>query len=237
MAPASPRGERFFGRATITVCPDPPCAQLICEQNARGAPFAPGGIPIEHSDSLPADPLNALNPRARRFISEYLKDLNGTQAAIRAGYAKAGARVTASRLLANVSIAKSIRDAHEEILKENQVTVARIVRELALIAFFDPASILDQSGHLLPVSLLSPEVRRGLPAFEFLESGDGPRRFGRFRLDGKLAALVALGKHMAIFSDRIGEDPTDLPPLDLAALLANERSDQQASTESQPADD
>jgi len=181
---------------------------------------------MEPKDSPPGDALKALSPRARRFISEYLKDLNGTQAAIRAGYAPSGARALASKMLSNVVVARAVRDAHDEILKENQVTVARIVRELALIAFFDPASILDQSGHLLPVASLPSEIRRGVPAFEFVETGDGQRKVGRMRLDGKLAALIALGRHMAIFSDRIGEDPTDLPPFDPAAALAADEPDE-----------
>lgn len=43
-----------------------------------------------------------------RFIDEYLVDANGTQAAIRAGYGAAGARVAAHRLLTNVAISSAI---------------------------------------------------------------------------------------------------------------------------------
>lgn len=43
-----------------------------------------------------------------RFINEYLIDGNGTQAAIRAGYGAAGARVAAHRLLTNVAISSLI---------------------------------------------------------------------------------------------------------------------------------
>ena len=57
-------------------------------------------------------------------------------------------------MLTNVNISTAIREANDQILKENQVTVARIVRELALIAFFDPASLYDESGRLLPVNEL-----------------------------------------------------------------------------------
>ena len=38
-----------------------------------------------------------LSLKQRRFIAEYLKDGNGTQAAIRAGYAPKNARITASQ--------------------------------------------------------------------------------------------------------------------------------------------
>ena len=157
-----------------------------------------------------------LSPKARRFVAEYLKDLNGTQAAIRAGYAPAGAAVRASEMLRNLTVAAAIREAHEEILKENQITAARIVRELALIAFFDPASILDATGHLRPITELPAEVRRGLAAIDYTQSADGACKV---RCAGKLAALIALGRHMAIFTSRIGDDPTDMPPFDPQAIL------------------
>jgi len=174
---------------------------------------------MDSNDSAPVPAPKPLTARVRRFIIEYLKDCNGAQAAIRAGYSPAGARVTASRLLANVSIATAIHDAQDEILKETQISVARIARELALIAFFDPASILDDSGHLLPISELPPEIRRGLPAVQFIESANGARKIS---FGGKLNALIALGKHMAMFTNRIGDDPTDLPPFDPEAALAEE---------------
>lgn len=49
-----------------------------------------------------------LTPRQARFVDEYLLDANGTQAAIRAGYGAAGARVAAHRLLTNVAISSAI---------------------------------------------------------------------------------------------------------------------------------
>ena len=154
------------------------------------------------------NPPPRLKRRALLFVSEYLKDLNGTQAAIRAGYSPATARVTASKLLANVSISTSIREAQDQILKENHVTVSRIVHELALIAFFDPACLYDDSGRLLAVSEMPLEVPHALPAVEIVESANGARRL---RFAGKLAALIALARHMSMFTNRIGDDPTDLP--------------------------
>jgi len=149
-----------------------------------------------------------LTRRAQLFVSEYLKDLNGAQAAIRAGYSPATARVTASKLLANVSISTAVHEALDQILKENHVPVSPIVHELALIAFFDPACLYDESGRLLAVSEMPLEVRHALPAVEIVESANGARRL---RFAGKLAALIALAPHMSMFTNRIGDDPTDLP--------------------------
>ena len=145
-----------------------------------------------------------LKGRAQLFVSEYLKDLNGTQAAIRAGYSPHSARRIATRLLSNADISAAIREAQDQILKENHVTVSRIVRELALIAFFDPASLFDENGSLLPINELPPEIRHGLAAVEIIEYANGTRRL---RFAGKLASLLALCKHMGMFTDRIGGDP------------------------------
>ncbi|MGE9266402.1 terminase small subunit, partial [Escherichia coli] len=52
----------------------------------------------------------ALSEKQRRFVAEYLIDLNGTQAAIRAGYSAKTAQEQSSRLLSNVMIAHAISD-------------------------------------------------------------------------------------------------------------------------------
>ncbi len=181
-------------------------------------------------DSVAIQP-SKLKRRAQLFVSEYLKDLNGTQAAIRAGYSPSAARRHASRMLSNVDISTAIRQAQDKILKKNHVTVSRIVRELALIAFFDPASLYDESGRLLDINELPPEVRHSLPSFEIVKSPTSDTR--RLRFGGKLAALLALAKHMSMFTDRIGEDPSDLPPFDPSVSLDDEIDDESSSVESE----
>jgi len=54
-----------------------------------------------------------LTTRQARFIEEYLVDGNGTQAAIRAGYAASGAYTEASRLLRNAEVARAIKTRQE----------------------------------------------------------------------------------------------------------------------------
>ena len=49
-----------------------------------------------------------MTAKQARFVDEYLVDANGTQAAIRAGYGAASARVAAHRLLTNVAISSAI---------------------------------------------------------------------------------------------------------------------------------
>src|SRR5207253_499558 len=93
-------------------------------------------------------PAKPLTQRARRFVAEYLKDLNGTEAAIRAGYSRNGARTRAYEMLRNVTVCREIEFHQQEILRLSKVSVARVAHELALMAFFDPAEMMDENGKM-----------------------------------------------------------------------------------------
>ena len=57
------------------------------------------------------DPMTSdarLTPKQARFVAEYLVDLNGKQAAVRAGYSRATAEQQASRLLRNAQVRAAI---------------------------------------------------------------------------------------------------------------------------------
>src|SRR3954452_20519472 len=84
-----------------------------------------------------------LNERQRRFVAEYLLDLNATQAAIRAGYADATANRTGPRLLSNVGVAAAIAEAQAARGRRTEVTADRVVLELARVAFGDPRRVMS----------------------------------------------------------------------------------------------
>ncbi len=72
----------------------------------------------------------SLTPKQARFVSEYAKDQNATQAAIRAGYAKASAEVQGCRLLRNDHIRAALAKAQARIAKRNEITTDSLVAEL-----------------------------------------------------------------------------------------------------------
>ena len=72
----------------------------------------------------------ALNDKQKLFCQEYMKDLNGTRAAIRAGYAESGARVQANRMLTNDNVQQYIQELQEGIQKRNQITIDEIMSDL-----------------------------------------------------------------------------------------------------------
>ena len=69
-------------------------------------------------------------PRQRRFVGEYLLDLNATQAAIRSGYSVRTANEQGARLLANASIVAAIQTAQEARSERLQLTQDDVLRGL-----------------------------------------------------------------------------------------------------------
>ena len=81
--------------------------------------------------------MSNLTPKQRRFVEEFLVDLNATQAAIRAGYSPRTANKVGLRLLVNVGIQEAITDGVQARTQRTQVNQDRVVEELARIAFSD----------------------------------------------------------------------------------------------------
>lgn len=84
-----------------------------------------------------------LNPRQLRFVDEYLKDLNGTQAAIRAGYATKGADVRASQLLALDKVRKLVDERMAKRTARTEITADKVLRLLWLRATADPRKLVE----------------------------------------------------------------------------------------------
>ncbi len=71
------------------------------------------------------------------FCVEYLQDLNGTQAAIRAGYSARSADVTSARLLADEKVKAEIALRIERRNERVEVDSDWVLRRLAQIADVD----------------------------------------------------------------------------------------------------
>jgi phage terminase small subunit len=144
--------------------------------------------------------------KQKRFCEEYLIDLNGTQAAIRAGYSTTSAHSTASEILSYPNIQDYLSQRQKELQEATGVTQKRILEEYAKIAFFDIRNIYDEQGRLLTPNQLGDEaaaVISGIDVFEEKEF-DGRQMIPigetkKVKLHSKLNALDALGKHLGVF--------------------------------------
>ena len=86
-----------------------------------------------------------LTPKQKKFIDEYLLDLNATQAAIRAGYSAKTANRIGPQLLVKSWISEEIQKAVQRREKRTEITVDRVVKELAAIALDDDAADYNDS--------------------------------------------------------------------------------------------
>ena len=75
-----------------------------------------------------------LTPKQERFVTEYLVDLNATQAALRAGYSPRTAPQQGSRLLKNVHVQAAIAAKQTQQLAAVNVRVEDVLRDLQTLA-------------------------------------------------------------------------------------------------------
>jgi len=156
---------------------------------------------------------NSLNPKQLRFVEEYLVDLNGTDAAIRAGYnagkAKKSAGIAAVRLLADRRISTEIARRQAKMSAKFEVTRERIVAELAKIGFWNIDDIVSKTSAgdpFIDLSKADRDVMAGVTEItvdDYVDGrGEDARAVKRIKIKGgnKHGALVDLGKHLGMFT-------------------------------------
>lgn len=131
-----------------------------------------------------------LNPKQEKFIIEYMKDQNGTQAAIRAGYSKHTANEQAAQLLAKLSIRSKIDDLMGNAAKAAGVDAEYVIRGLKEVA--------ERCMQRTPVMVFDYTQKRLVQKMEENEQGKSAGVW-EFDSTGANKALELLGKHLDLF--------------------------------------
>lgn len=154
----------------------------------------------------------ALNPKHQRFVDEYIKDLNATQAAARAGYSAKTANEQGARLLANVSVQAAIQERIKERGERTKIDADYVLRRLAEIDQMDVLDILRDDMTLKPVSEWPKVWRQYLSGFDLAEmfegAGEDRAMVGitkKLKWPDKVRNLELLGKHVGVnaFRDKV----------------------------------
>ena len=147
------------------------------------------------------------------------------QAAIRAGYAKgASAEVTASRLLRNPKVAAEIEKARGRLIRRNEISQDRLLRELANIAFFNLFECFDEKGALLPLSRMPKRAHQAIATVRFRDGEPSG-----LRLHDKLPALKMLADHLGLLKRPL--NAPSAPPAEEEERLSVEEFRQRAAAE------
>lgn len=153
-----------------------------------------------------------LTPKQQRFVEEYLIDLNGTRAAIRAGYSQKTAFIIAYENLNKPYIVAAIAKAQDERSKRVHITQDDVLKEIAKLGFsnmLDYMSVNDSGLIFTDFSRLTRETAAAIQELvidEYVEKdGDDlhPIKKTRFKIADKRGALELLGKHLGMFADKV----------------------------------
>lgn len=148
-----------------------------------------------------------LTDQQRLFVSEYLRDKCGKQAAIRAGYSVRSAESTASKLVRHPKVAAAIEAGMARMEKRNENLAQRVLDELARIAFSDLRQHFTPDGKLLPPHKLPDDAAAAVSSIESEERHDreteAPYTVRKIRLWDKLAALDKLGRHLGLLTEQV----------------------------------
>jgi len=146
-----------------------------------------------------------LTPKQQAFVDQYLMDLNGRQAAIRAGYAPRNAGKQASTLFRNPRVAEAIARAMEKRSELTHVDATLVLVRLLDMLDADPAQILNDDGTLKPITRWPVTWRRMLSGFEIAELWEGRGRdrervgvLKKIKLIDRLKVIELLGKHIDV---------------------------------------
>lgn len=118
--------------------------------------------------------------------------------------------VKASTLAANDTVKVRIADLIKKAAESNDVTVERLLREMARLAFIDPRKLVGPGGAVLPLHELDEDTARAVASmevsqdFEFTEDGKVPAGYTKkVKLWDKRASLEMLGRHLKMFTDKV----------------------------------
>lgn len=141
-----------------------------------------------------------MTKKQKRFVEEYLIDLNATQAAIRAGYSPATAKEIGCENLTKPNISEAISKAMAERSRRTGINQERVLQELARIGFAKITDVVDPETAEIRTDASDDD----LACIQSIKIK--PNEFGTERevkLYDKKAALVDLGKHLGLFKDKV----------------------------------
>lgn len=152
-----------------------------------------------------------LSEKQKKFCEEYIIDFNATKAAIRAGYAENSARQQACEMLTKPNIQKYVALLQQEASRKAQITVDRILREIATIAFNDPRRAFSDKGNLLNIKEMPDDIAAAIQSIKITEE-----KKSRFDPDDESVSFIKeikfwdkgkqlelLGRYQSLFNDKL----------------------------------
>jgi len=144
-----------------------------------------------------------------QFVAEYLKDLNGKQAAIRAGYAPKSAEVKASQLLSVIKVQQAVQKQRDKLSAKAQIDQEWVLERYKRLIEFHLDEIYDEQGNLKPLDQIPKNALYAIQNFKNMKSkSTSTSKQGQkttemllqdIKLPDKRAVLDSLARHLGMF--------------------------------------
>ena len=147
-----------------------------------------------------------LTAKQERFVEEYVKNSNATQAAIKAGYSKKNADKIGHELLGKTGVKCAIKEAKAKVSKKCGISTERNVKEYQCIAFLNIMDVMDveRDGSIVIKSLdeMPESAQRSISEITQFQLPDGGGIAFKVKFYDKLKALRDLGQMNGDFIEK-----------------------------------
>lgn len=167
--------------------------------------------------------------RRKLFVNAYI--LNGkkaSKAAVEVGYP----REYASDLVKQPTIQQMIKEVEFTMLKRQEISIERLAKEAASIAFFDIADIFDDEGNVRPLSEIPVHARQAIADLNVNSSyainditGESQleKQSVNVKLQSKMEAIKFLGSFLGMNKQVVDYNVTGAVEHKVAAIDLDER--------------
>lgn len=147
--------------------------------------------------------MDKLTPKQERFANEYIKTLNVTQSAIKAGYSPNSAHVTGSRLLRKDKVDEYIKSKKDEIMDDTILSAKETLYLLTQSAIGDETETKEVVVKRSSFERNPDTGRMNLVYNEHVETVDVP-----IKPSDRLKARDLIGRYHSIFTDKVDVNMT-----------------------------
>lgn len=167
--------------------------------------------------------MTTLTAKQKRFVSEYLIDLNATQAAIRAGYSEKTAAVIGAENLKKPNIADAVRQAMEKREKRAEISQDEVIQDLRELRD------ICMGRKAIKIMTIVKNAREGTA--EPVET-EGKM----FEPAAANRSLELLGKHLNMFTDKVDLSNSDGSMVVMPSTIILTAGEPDTNTNTQEAD-
>jgi len=139
------------------------------------------------------------------FCQYYIKSLNKSQAAIKAGYSKRSAKEIGYALFTKIHIQHRIAEIREEIKEQLGIDDHTVITELAELSFWNIKDFVKEGNVIKDISKMNKQKLKpitGIKVREIITTMGGVTTkeiTTELKMTDKRAAVIDLGRHLGIF--------------------------------------